>query len=222
LVEYQEKRKLGSSYQEILLISKNLNKMLEFIKKDYEKLKKLHQAESLPRVFKWNRNEERIKFQKEDLEIIELHIKKVTKLISEKNETNTETKFKENFKNFENYENNEFPPIDISNSKTRLEESKRLWKEKMTQFKSQLVELGEKNLQIKDQLEFQIEKMENKLQVPLGEQIIKIQKINKDIDGAQKEIGRNWFRLIALLIIFFVLLILIIVMVVLLLKSGFF
>ena len=92
----------------------------------------------------------------------------------------------------------------------------------MKKFKNQLEELGDKNLMIKDQLEYQIEKIENKIEIPMEEQIIKINKVNKDLDGAQKEIGRNWYRLAALIIIFIILLILIGIMTVLLLNSGFF
>eukprot|EP01080_Neovahlkampfia_damariscottae_P000217 gene217-4463_t len=205
LNEYKEKRKLGSSQQEILKSSRDLNQMIEFIEKDFQKLKKLNKAESSIRMFKWSRNEERIKSQQEDLEIIELHLNQIKTLISKKNEVTTSTyfdsnttnrnstfvKFKENSKTFEKYENVELPKIDISDSKLRLEEYQKKWQEEMNKFKNQLEELGDKNMKIKDQLEYQNEKIEKKIEIPLDEQTIKINKVNKEIDGAQKEIGRN-------------------------------
>lgn len=226
--EYKEKRKGGFSVQEMMQISRNMTLMLDFIKKDYVYLQDLVNAKRNIRIFKWNKNNERIEAQKKDLETIDLQIKKISMMISRRNDLDEETVVSKTEDRQIQIQlpkgvklDDNLPSLDVSESFKRLEESKTEFNVHMNTFKNQLIELSEKGGQIQDQLSSSIQKIE-KIEDPLNQQVIKIGKMNEEIDKAQLEANRNWYRMIIILVFVVILLGLIGVLIFFMIRSGIF
>lgn len=211
----------------MMTISRNLNKMLEFIKKDYHYLQDLVNAKQNIRIFKWKKNDERIEAQKKDLETIDHQIKKISLMISRRNDVDEEIVVSKSESSTPIQIpkgvslDESLPCLDVSESFKRLEECKIEFNLHMNTFKNQLIELGEKNLVIREQLDGSIQKMD-KMEDPLNQQIIKCGKINEEIDKAQLETNRNWYRLIIIIVFIVVILTLIGILIFFMIRSGIF
>jgi hypothetical protein len=227
LEEYQKKRRNGSTAQETMTLSRNMSKMLEFIRYDLARIKEISTAEADPRIFKWNRNEDKILQQKEDLDLIEQHVQRISQLVAQKNDTDrkqveklihrsTDVSLPTDLK-----VSDELKPLDITDSLKRLEKSKQEFHEHMSVFKDQLIELGHLNQEMREKMEISIEKNEQ-VELKLETQTEKVAEVNKQVDKANDESKHNFWRMIILGGLIVVGVILCIIFIIFLFKSGFF
>lgn len=232
LVKYKEKRRQGGkTNQEMILMKRTAGDMVANIRNDFHILQDLLQTKTDTRIFKRSiaRDEERIQKNTDDLLLIDQHVQAISRDVSRMDDSKKSDSKSNLFSKKENIpsnvkveENDALPSLDVSDSMMRLGKSKAEFEKNMTIVRDQLVLMGEKNQEIKSQLELSLEKLDSKVVQPVEAQNAQLEELNKDLTKAKEEAQHNFYRMIMLGGFIVVFLILVVVGCVFLFKSNIF